>query len=1179
MQSTQLNKKTRILILLCASLILLSFSLTWYSNQKKQTNNLKEKIQLFLDTEYEKINNETNDHPPQEIDFQKVNESPFDLYIKSNDSVLFWNNFTIDFDQLGIDNDVYFTTYRDADHGTFAQIGIDIAENGKLDILLKEKFGCKIASSTNESTVFNVSINNSKNISKEISIIPIQKTTTLNLIAFLSYLLSIGLLLVLLYRFLFIHKSISIVLGILILFIIYSCHSFWSGSYFGNNVLSSIENTHSFITCNLQEFWIQTLMIFFLGGLLRRTKVVLKAPKELGHFIAPAIITSSFIYIAYCIKGFLDSYPLNSISENALQYENQGIIFILSCIASIASIFYLSIVLFKYLKPLKETYLKYGIWIIGIAITYPITFFVDIDIPLWTIYTFLFAFCLILEMYMESKEKNVIYTFWWIIIFSGFLASVIFFNRLVVGDKNQKAKIEKLYSYPQNENIAYIKTIDSTFQESEMFRLLSELPYPSGLDINDYKGYVLSILRDKGIDIFEDQVDIEVNDQEGITLFNNHFSNSYKFTQSLATGNRISEYIFYNPFDGAYYLRYQVDNTEYTYSPFIVLLKITIQNKDLTAIDRTTNYVVFKNNNVVRSNIINSENLTLKQLSKVEENVLKNDISYNVYHPTENVKIISYSKIGGLIKPISLFSFIVALSAVLVLFLSILNTRFSFLPLEIDYKIYDTSSLRTRIQVAIIFLIVFSFMIIGVVTAIYFKNVLENKAFESQREDITKIINDLRNSIEGVENFDFAESTVQSRINEMSVVHGEKLAFFDRSGNILKKSFDEPQIARVPFEIVRAYSNPNSIVPTTRINLKASELTMDFIPMFYRSQSNPYGYLAVAHEQNDNSGQSIKDFLSTILNVYIFLFLIAGALAIFIGNSITQPLHKLSQKLKEFKLGKTNQSIEWTRTDEIGKLINEYNQLLEKLDDSVKLLAKTERDGAWREMAKQVAHEIKNPLTPMKLSIQYMEKAIKADPSRAQELVTSVSNTLVEQINNLSHIANEFSNFATMPKAENEKVVINELVEHVHDLFRKREDMDFKMSEPIDDLLVYADRNQLLRIIINIVKNATQAIPTDRRGEVFISLKKIDQIALISIRDNGTGIPDDMKEKVFTPNFTTKSSGTGLGLAISSNIIDSFNGRIYFETEIGIGTEFFIEIPLMRLKDNFPQGENRVMLD
>jgi nitrogen fixation/metabolism regulation signal transduction histidine kinase len=301
-------------------------------------------------------------------------------------------------------------------------------------------------------------------------------------------------------------------------------------------------------------------------------------------------------------------------------------------------------------------------------------------------------------------------------------------------------------------------------------------------------------------------------------------------------------------------------------------------------------------------------------------------------------------------------------------------------------------------------------------------------------------------------------------------------------------------------------------------------------------------------------------------------------LAITIANSITQPLSQLADKLKKFKIGKTNERLEWFSNDEIGALIKDYNNLTQELDKSVNLLAKTERDSAWREMAKQVAHEIKNPLTPMKLSIQYLEKTYQDQPEKAGHLIPRISATLIEQINNLSQIAGEFSNFATMPQATNEKISLNEVVETIHDLFRKREDMDIQMNEPIDDLYVFADKNHLVRILNNLLKNAIQAIPDDKRGKIEIDLQRQGNEAVIRISDNGVGIPNDKKDKVFTPNFTTKSSGTGLGLAISANMIESFNGRIYFESEEGKGADFYVAIPLMKL-DDYRGSSERVSLD
>jgi signal transduction histidine kinase len=200
----------------------------------------------------------------------------------------------------------------------------------------------------------------------------------------------------------------------------------------------------------------------------------------------------------------------------------------------------------------------------------------------------------------------------------------------------------------------------------------------------------------------------------------------------------------------------------------------------------------------------------------------------------------------------------------------------------------------------------------------------------------------------------------------------------------------------------------------------------------------------------------------------------------------------------------------------------------------------------------------------MKLHLQHLENTVRSSPERAQDMIKKVSSTLIEQINNLTNIANEFSNYATLPKADNIKTNLNEVVEHVHDLFRERDDMDISMNEPIEDLIVFADRNHLVRIVVNIIKNAIQSIPQDRKGKIEISLEKVDGCAKLSIQDNGSGIPDNMKNKIFTPNFTTKSSGTGLGLAICVNMLDTMNGKIYFESTEHVGTTFYIEIPIMR---------------
>ena len=307
-----------------------------------------------------------------------------------------------------------------------------------------------------------------------------------------------------------------------------------------------------------------------------------------------------------------------------------------------------------------------------------------------------------------------------------------------------------------------------------------------------------------------------------------------------------------------------------------------------------------------------------------------------------------------------------------------------------------------------------------------------------------------------------------------------------------------------------------------------------------------------------------QEFVQALLNTYVFLFLIGLMISIRLSEYIRNPLIQLGNTMRVAKLNQNDQMISWQGNDEISDLINEYNMMIIKLRENAELIAQSERDSAWREMSQQVAHEIKNPLTPMKLSLQHLQYSIAQKRDNIEELTLRMVNTLMNQIENLKEIADEFSNIGGLPKTNNKKVVLNEIVETIHDLFRQRSDMDIRLVMPIDDIGAYADKNNLLRILNNLVKNSIQAIPEERKGAIILQLYKEDNKAVISVKDNGTGISDDMKSQIFKPKFTTKSSGSGLGLAIAANMVDSIGGSIYFESDHGQGTTFFVELPLIR---------------
>jgi nitrogen fixation/metabolism regulation signal transduction histidine kinase len=332
----------------------------------------------------------------------------------------------------------------------------------------------------------------------------------------------------------------------------------------------------------------------------------------------------------------------------------------------------------------------------------------------------------------------------------------------------------------------------------------------------------------------------------------------------------------------------------------------------------------------------------------------------------------------------------------------------------------------------------------------------------------------------------------------------------------------------------------------------------------YNQANKLVGYLNIPYfTRQDEFNKEVTVFIVAFSNVYILLILISLLIALIIGRKLTSPLLLIEENLKGIQLGKLNTKIEYLGEDEIGRLAKEYNKKVDELAESAALLARDERELAWREMARQVAHEINNPLTPMKLNLQYLQRVKEQGTENFGEYFDRVSKTLIENIDLLSMIASSFSDFARMPKINNEILDVSERVKDAVALFEKTTNISFVLNPANDEpILILADKDQFNRALINLIKNSIQAIPAEREGRLIIGLTKDDQSALLKITDNGTGIPAELQAKLFEPSFTTKSSGMGLGLAITKRIIENFKGEIWFETTANAGTSFYIKIPL-----------------
>ena len=401
------------------------------------------------------------------------------------------------------------------------------------------------------------------------------------------------------------------------------------------------------------------------------------------------------------------------------------------------------------------------------------------------------------------------------------------------------------------------------------------------------------------------------------------------------------------------------------------------------------------------------------------------------------------------------------------------------------------------------------------------------------------------------------------------------------------------QLSNLIFADIHLYDLSGSLISSSRPEIfeeKLQERKMNFAAYYqlffkerthfiHKEEMGKMSYLSAYESIVDDNNKTIayvnlpyflksqeleKEMFNLILagvNLHVLMILLAIFLSVIIANKITYPLRLIQNRIKATRFGSYGEQIEYDKNDEIGSLVKDYNQMLIELEDSAKRLARSERESAWREMAKQIAHEIKNPLTPMKLSIQFLQKRFEEKTPNWEIHFNRVSKTLIEQINALSSIATAFSNFAKMPLAKNQDLNLVEILQQAINLF-KNDDLDLKLDlNKIKEATVFVDREQFVRVFVNLINNAIQSIPEENAGQIVIELEDKMSDYQVSVIDNGSGINDEIKGKLFSPNFTTKSSGMGLGLSIVKKIIENAKGTISVESEQEVGSCFIVRIP------------------
>lgn len=475
---------------------------------------------------------------------------------------------------------------------------------------------------------------------------------------------------------------------------------------------------------------------------------------------------------------------------------------------------------------------------------------------------------------------------------------------------------------------------------------------------------------------------------------------------------------------------------------------------------------------------------------------------------------------------------------------------------------------KTRIQFSIVLSVVATLLIVGWTTFFYISDEYRKQQEEFIREKMRKIQVSYERQIEMA---GIPEKTDQAIVdfNRFADINAAFLNLFDTKGNLmftsLPKIYDYGIIGKKMSS--RAFVNLDYLQRSEYLN--PSERIGSFVyasayAPIRDSKNKIVAYIGLPYYANEEDYQTkIGLFINTLINIYALVFVAIGILAVFLANQITSPLTFIQESIRKTKLGQRNQPIQWSRHDEIGSLIKEYNKMIAALEDSAIKLARSERESAWREMAKQVAHEIKNPLTPLKLGVQLLEKAWKEKDKNFDKKFERFNRSFIEQIDSLSKIASEFSNFAKMPDTKLERLLVIPIIEQTREVFIHSHNADIHINnETRENIYIMGDKDQLLRTFNNLLKNAIEASRPGINCVITIRILIDDNRVWIEVADNGKGIDEELQEKIFVPNFTTKSSGTGLGLAFVKQAVENAGGLIDFKSVVGQGTKFYLSFPL-----------------
>ena len=480
------------------------------------------------------------------------------------------------------------------------------------------------------------------------------------------------------------------------------------------------------------------------------------------------------------------------------------------------------------------------------------------------------------------------------------------------------------------------------------------------------------------------------------------------------------------------------------------------------------------------------------------------------------------------------------------------------------------TNFSTKIQIFLNFGILIPLILVCVATVSLVTNAYKRDLIENYNYQGRSIQENLMNFTRPLLAEDSREQLTQT-VSALAKFSETDINLYDSRGSLVTTS--QPMIFDVG--LLSHLINPKAVVGIAEN--RASQMLLPeragsfrfnslYLPLRTTEEGQLAGYIGLPfYDSERDLNEKLIELITTVMNIFTIMFIIFMVLTFVAARALTVPLKLITEKLKRTTLTGKNEMLAYSSADEIGLLVNEYNQMLLKLEQSKQELAIREKEAAWREMARQVAHEIKNPLTPMKLSIQHLQRAIAEKRENVEEMANKIAKTVITQIDILSDIATSFSNFTALPELKPEPVELGLVLKRTTDLHQEPSMRTINLEVPEGQWVVTADENLMFRTFNNLIINALQAIPAERFPRIDVRLQPDGEgEVLVSIADNGTGIPEDIRKKVFVPNFSTKYSGSGIGLAVAKKGIESAGGKIWFETKEKEGTTFYINLPLAR---------------